>query len=266
MSASCVNALVGNLAPLLVAAQEEALPHLDVLWHYDCVVSPRSPAAAAAKAQYSTESPPSHAKTSEDNSPSSSRSPGLVQVEAAPLKGSSGIQEASYIMRGVVAQERQALQRVFNTFDENGDGKVSIQELGRVFESLGISKTQESIQSLLADNSTSHVDEDEFVLLYECACDLVDGEGSASDLLHADVDGDLRAAFHVFDMDRNGFISPAELQSVLCRLGFPQARELEACAQMIARVDENGDGQVDFFEFKKLFALEDPMTTNATTY
>ncbi|KAH6558006.1 hypothetical protein KP509_1Z082300 [Ceratopteris richardii] len=67
-----------------------------------------------------------------------------------------------------------------------------------------------------------------------CAQSLVAGSTSDED----DGDYDLLDAFHVFDKDRDGFICASELQN------------------MIARVDRNGDGHVDFFEFTALLQLK----------
>lgn len=154
--------------------------------------------------------------------------------------------------------ERQRLQRVFHVFDENRDGKISIEELGKSFEKVGILKTEHAITSLLETMTLKvegHVDEDEFVFLYMSTCNFIDEFDNEENT--SEMDRDLREAFKLFDTDKNGFISPTELQSVLCGLGFPQAQELDACVKMINRVDENGDGQVDFYEFKKMLGVED---------
>ncbi|KAH6556838.1 hypothetical protein KP509_1Z152000 [Ceratopteris richardii] len=116
------------------------------------------------------------------------------------------------------------LQTVFSTFDENGDGSVSVSEICSILGRLGMPTSEQSIQSFLGgllSNTQTHVKE-----------------------------GD------VFDKDGNGFITPEELQIVLSSLGFPEAAQIDDCVDMIARVDENGDGRIDFVEFKKLFSPE----------
>ncbi|KAI5083695.1 hypothetical protein GOP47_0003438 [Adiantum capillus-veneris] len=202
---------------------------LDALWHFECVVSPRSSASGS----LSPHSP----------APASSRS------QASPSFSCPSLSPLSRF-----TPSHQILQRVFSTFDENGDGTVSINEIARIFDRLGLPTSEYFLRSLLAGldtKSQGHVDQDEFLQLYERVCSFVEEFDARP--VDADVDEDLLAAFHMFDKDRNGFISPSELQTVLCSLGFPQARQLDACVDMIARVDENGDGQVDFLEFKKLF-------------
>mmetsp|Transcript_17729 Transcript_17729/g.38212 ORF Transcript_17729/g.38212 Transcript_17729/m.38212 type:complete len:92 (+) Transcript_17729:58-333(+) len=57
-------------------------------------------------------------------------------------------------------------------------------------------------------------------------------------------------AFLLFDVDRGGSISAEELGAVMQSLGRdPQPGELEA---MIAEVDDDGSGEIEFPEFIKL--------------
>lgn len=61
--------------------------------------------------------------------------------------------------------------------------------------------------------------------------------------------GEVKEAFDVFDEDRDGFIDAEELQKVLEALGIKEGLKLENCREMIAEVDDNGDGRIDFDEF-----------------
>jgi hypothetical protein len=65
-------------------------------------------------------------------------------------------------------------------------------------------------------------------------------------------DEDMKEAFRVFDENGDGFISAAELQAVLKKLGLAEARSLAAVQEMICNVDRDRDGQVDFGEFKTM--------------
>ncbi|ONI18148.1 hypothetical protein PRUPE_3G199600, partial [Prunus persica] len=73
-------------------------------------------------------------------------------------------------------------------------------------------------------------------------------------------DGDaaeLRDAFDLYDQDRNGLISANELHLVLNQLQMTCS--LENCNRMIKTIDADGDGNVNFEEFKKM------MGNNAST-
>ncbi|KAK8713751.1 hypothetical protein V6N13_148961 [Hibiscus sabdariffa] len=63
---------------------------------------------------------------------------------------------------------------------------------------------------------------------------------------------DMLEAFNVFDQNKDGFITFEELSSVLLSLGLKQGRALEDCQRMITKVDADGDGRVNFIEFKQM--------------
>ncbi|KAH7282016.1 hypothetical protein KP509_35G008400 [Ceratopteris richardii] len=217
----------------------------DALWHFDCVVSPRS----------SLPNPLIQSKL--ENSPSNFSSTSAQ----LPAMGTSTIHTSFNPISSTTAQNifaNQFLQTVFSTFDENGDGSVSVTETSTILERLGMPASEQSIQSFLRrllSSTKTHVKEDEFLALYETVCcylERLDTSSSSSDLQYSE-DRDLLQVFRLFDRDGNGFITPQELQMVLSSLGFPEAAKIDACVEMIARVDENGDGQVDFVQFKRLF-------------
>ncbi|KAJ0049300.1 hypothetical protein Pint_17032 [Pistacia integerrima] len=63
-------------------------------------------------------------------------------------------------------------------------------------------------------------------------------------------EAELRDAFDLYDQDKNGLISHKELYSVLSRLGMKCLED--ECVKMIKSVDSDGDGMVNFAEFKKM--------------
>jgi Ca2+-binding EF-hand superfamily protein len=58
---------------------------------------------------------------------------------------------------------------------------------------------------------------------------------------------ELQESFQLFDLDRNGTISPGELAQVMRQLG--QALSPQQAAQIVETYDVNGDGQIEFAEF-----------------
>jgi calmodulin len=65
-----------------------------------------------------------------------------------------------------------------------------------------------------------------------------------------DFDEELRQAFDFFDTNKNGHISADELKMIMKALGFEiNDAELEL---MISSVDENGDRQINFEEFRRM--------------
>ena len=65
---------------------------------------------------------------------------------------------------------------------------------------------------------------------------------------------DLKAAFKVFDENNDGFISAAELEYMLTLLGGGSQLTKEETMALIASVDTNGDGKIDYTEFAALMS------------
>ncbi|KAL3621892.1 Calmodulin-like protein 3 [Castilleja foliolosa] len=142
--------------------------------------------------------------------------------------------------------DQAELRRVFSMFDRNGDGKISRSELSESLEKLGIHIPEKELKQMIEKidvNGDGDVDMDEFGELY-LAIMADEGRG--------DEDEDMREAFNVFDQNGDGFITVDELRAVLSSLGLKQGRTIEECKRMIKKVDVDGDGRVNFTEFRQM--------------
>ena len=70
----------------------------------------------------------------------------------------------------------------------------------------------------------------------------------------ADIEEEIREAFRVFDKEGNGFISSAELATVMLSIG--EVLSVEETEEMIAEADIDGDGNVNYEEFVALIFRE----------
>lgn len=143
-------------------------------------------------------------------------------------------------------------QQVFKLIDTNGDGKISITELSEMLSCLGYKKSiaakeAEGMVRVLDFNGDGFVDLDEFMVVMNGIEGGKVGSGK-------DQDDYLRDSFLVYDTDKNGLISAKELQRVLLNLGCDNC-SLRECKQMIKGVDKNGDGFVDFEEFRSMMKI-----------
>ncbi|KAK7341575.1 hypothetical protein VNO80_24510 [Phaseolus coccineus] len=139
--------------------------------------------------------------------------------------------------------EAVELKRVFEMFDRNGDGRISVEELRDSLVNLGIEIPEKELADMIQRidvNGDGCVDMEEFGELYE------------SIMEERDEEEDMREAFNVFDQNRDGFISVDELRAVLASLGLHQGRSLEECRKMIVKVDIDGDGMVNYKEFRQM--------------
>lgn len=133
-------------------------------------------------------------------------------------------------------------KRVFEVIDENGDGKISPSELSEVLLCLGYNKSTATRE---AEGMVREMDcdGDGFVDLDEFLDVVINTTGNSA------VHDHLMDAFLVFDTDKNGKISAKELRRVLVKLGCDKC-SLGECRRMIKGVDKDGDGFVDFEEFR----------------
>ncbi|XP_022751671.1 calmodulin-like protein 3 [Durio zibethinus] len=156
------------------------------------------------------------------------------------------------------------LKSVFATFDKNGDGFITKQELGQSFKNIRLFMTEKEVEEMVMKvdaNGDGLIDFDEFCTLCQAMNNHdekgvrkgEDGNGVVED---GDGEGELKEAFDVFDKDKDGLISVEELGSVLCSLGLKEGNKMEDCKAMIRRVDMDGDGMVNFDEFKRMMKSE----------
>lgn len=142
---------------------------------------------------------------------------------------------------GKTCQKHDQISLMFNKFDANGDGKISLSELSSILNALGSETSPDEVQRIMTEIDTDgdgFIDFDEFNAFY------LSGLGKESN------DKELHDAFDMYDKDKNGKISASELHSVLKSLG--EKCSLKDCRKMISSVDVDGDGCVNFEEFKKM--------------
>jgi calcium-dependent protein kinase len=143
----------------------------------------------------------------------------------------------------VNGQEQNEMKKMFESMDQNFDGKLNKQELIDGFEKLGRIDPEGEAEHIMA-----HVDFDnngciEFSEWCSASMD-------KRNLLSKDR---LRAAFTIFDKNGNGTIDFLEVKELLGRGGVDsQDAEFK---EMIKEMDINGDGEISFDEFEAMMKL-----------
>jgi Ca2+-binding EF-hand superfamily protein len=130
------------------------------------------------------------------------------------------------------------LREAFSEHDRDGDGRITLEELGQTLESMGEEPTDAELRSLLikADaDGNGTIDFAEFLAFVRRR------------LRATGAEGELREAFDSFDRNRDGLVSIDELLQVMGMAGETMTREDAEAG--LRRGDSDGDGQLTFEEF-----------------
>ncbi|CDF37480.1 Calmodulin [Chondrus crispus] len=134
-------------------------------------------------------------------------------------------------------------REAFSLFDKDGDGSISVVELGTVMRNMGQNPTEGELQQMISEvdaDGNGLIDFAEFVTLM------------ARKMNNTDKDAEIREAFNVFDKDGSGKISGDELRQIMKSLGEDLTEE--EIQQMIREADTNGDGEIDYEEFVRMLS------------
>ncbi|KAL1428229.1 hypothetical protein MTO96_002630 [Rhipicephalus appendiculatus] len=115
-------------------------------------------------------------------------------------------------------EEIADIKGAFLLFDRNGDGVISCAELEMVLRALGESPSADEMARIVRQMS-----------------------------VRISTRADVLKAFQVFDRDSNGYITKAELIHIFTKIGHSMT--LEEAEKVIAEVDADKDGRIDYAEF-----------------
>ena len=139
--------------------------------------------------------------------------------------------------------QQTELRKSFIQWDENGDGLIQRQEFINGYRKLYPTQEQEAV-------------DEKAIAIFEKAD--TDGSGAIdftewctatinqNQLLN---EGNMRAAFALFDKDGGGTIEAAEIAAIL---GQDVNSDDAIWREVIGEVDTNGDGMIDFGEFQTM--------------
>lgn len=142
----------------------------------------------------------------------------------------------------VITQEKQReCREIFDLFDKNKDGTISIEEIGDVMRGLGACPTQAEVQELLEQvdqDGSGKIEFKEFLELY------------SRNMKDPETEEELIEAFRIFDRDGNGQISVEELKHILTTMGEKMSDK--DVIEILKEADLDGDQFISYKEFVKI--------------
>lgn len=156
------------------------------------------------------------------------------------FRGANKVKKTALLVAARYMKEEQLeeLREVFNDLDTEGNGILSFAELRLGLQQVGTQDMDDALSALDEDDSGS-VDYTEFL-----ASTLARRQFAEESVAWA--------AFRVFDRDDDKRISLQELTMVLHETDAHLKVGHESVQQLMQEVDKNGDGYIDFDEFKAL--------------
>lgn len=146
----------------------------------------------------------------------------------------------TYIVNHLLSkEEKNELLELFQSFDKNGDGVLSREEIYEGYKAIlgeeEAAKEADRIMNEIDMDKNGSIDYNEFIM----------AATNRSKVLNKDK---LEATFKVFDKDGSGSISLDEIRSILGN-NFTDQKALEA---IVKECDTNGDGEISLSEFKDI--------------
>eukprot|EP00760_Papus_ankaliazontas_P022220 PhM_4_TR18820/c1_g1_i1/m.95853/K02183/CALM; calmodulin len=126
----------------------------------------------------------------------------------------------------------------FDAFDTDRTGSITLENLRTVLLQLGQEPSKAELSNLIA---LADVDKNGVISFGEFL----------SFVKKLARHSEMYKAFREYDMDGNGLVDSAELFTVLQSRGIPVT--MNDVADIIKRVDKNGDGQISYPEFVNLW-------------
>ena len=137
------------------------------------------------------------------------------------------------------------LFEIFDLFDQNGTGRVSYRDLGRIMRGLGRNPTEADLINMInegKDLGNSSFDFTTFLNLMQ------------RNLQDTDTEEELRERCKVYDREKNGLISLADLRWVLLNLGEKLTEE--EVEEMLTEAEEYRDnGYFIYHEFIRMMFI-----------
>ncbi|KAL6744586.1 hypothetical protein Aduo_017508 [Ancylostoma duodenale] len=173
--------------------------------------------------------------------------PSLPPVNTNPLR-SMGDAVADALEQ-LTAEQIEQFRKYFNMFDKENKGYIRATQVGQILRTMGQAFEERDLKQLIKEFDTDGSGEIEFEEFAAMVANFVvnseDNEG---------LEEELREAFRLYDKQGNGYINVSDLRDILRALDENVSEE--ELDEMIAEIDTDGSGTVDFDEFMEMMSGE----------
>ncbi len=141
---------------------------------------------------------------------------------------------------GLPEDKRNECREVFDLFDKDKDGTITIKELADVLRALGANPSPADVELMFKEtdiDNSGKLEFEEFLTLFQ------------TKISFPGLEEDLIDAFRIFDKELSGTVSVQELKHVMTTLG--EALTEEEAEELIKEADINGDGSIKYELFVK---------------
>ena len=147
-------------------------------------------------------------------------------------------------------QQSKILKDVFDVFDTDQDGGITMLELNSALETLGQRVSQDELRGMMREagvHEDGMIDLTDFTALY--ANKVNNTEENEEDLVET---------FKFYDLNNTGYITATNLMFAMDKMGCQLSPE--EADEMIREADLDGDGMLDYRDFRRMM-----MRLNTTT-
>mmetsp|Transcript_12129 Transcript_12129/g.16529 ORF Transcript_12129/g.16529 Transcript_12129/m.16529 type:complete len:521 (+) Transcript_12129:221-1783(+) len=164
----------------------------------------------------------------------------LDDTVLARLKKFSGMNRLKKMALNVIAKnmssfEIEGLKELFKSFDRDDSGTITLAELKEGLKKMGNSMTEAEVEAVMGSidiDGDGYLSYEEFI-------------AATLHMNKLNSEENLWKAFATFDTDDSGFITPDELRDALVKYGM----DVENIEDIIAEVDQDNDGRINYDEF-----------------
>ena len=143
-------------------------------------------------------------------------------------------------------EQIEQFRKYFNMFDKEKKGFVHTSQVGQILRTMGQAFEERDLKQLIKEFDSDGSGEIEFEEFAALIARFVMDEDTGA------LEEELREAFRLYDKQGNGYINVSDLRDILRALDEKITEdELD---EMIAEIDTDGSGTVDFDEFMEMMS------------